>query len=481
MKRLLLLATVFGFAALAWRGAFGQITCSPRCPPRSSTDPLRVCPASSPRSEEGAYFNRCAKSIKLQFCVERPLDLSTDIGYSWEVLRATDLAPVLSKPALPGLFPMSANRPISQDIEIDTPGDYLVRVTATDAKGSKSTPVTFGPVVVAFYAKTEAVIVGVSQYSNPIVPQLDFAAHDAESMQKLIQSVIPKEHLRVHPFVDKTAIADDIYATLDSIAEDNADFCSEDLFIFYFSGHGFISASKGEHYLGAYNVDPKLLFTTGINVPRLFGLINNIGPNGVSKKLVLLDSCFSGLSESASLVQVQSAGKGLIVVNHQLTAKGQILSDVPNNIGDIKAQLTHLDDEEATFGFAAEANVPAEEGVVLPDPAKARHFYFKDEVDETVLQSAIANKAGHGLYTYFLLGNIERQLSPTIHLDLTDDHETDFKPNGDCVVNFQQAQDDAFREIPKYAGRDATLVKRPLQRLTFLPGHTPLSGWQCGK
>jgi Caspase domain len=451
------------------------IVCSPTaCPLASSTHPLQVCPAETSDSSEVLHFDRCQRKIVVNFCVIRPSDRSPLVAYSYDLIRTSDSKTIQSKAIHGGNFEFPAGKPITEPVDVDDPGRYSVRLTVSDPEGNAAS-LTVGPVDVTFYTKTSAVIVGIARYANPGIRQLSFAAHDAESFEKLIIHVVDPTHLDVHTFKDATATMDGILTSLQRLREDRQ-FCESDQFIFYYSGHGFIDDS-GDHYLGAYGLDPANLSQTGLFVPRLFDLIDKIGQNGgITRKLILLDSCFSGLSESSSQGTSFSSGKEVLVMNHKIAPAGTPIVEHPDNIQDIKKQLSHLDAEEATIGSAAEADVPAEEGAILLDADKPRHFYFADELDATVLQNA----KGHGLYTYFLLGNIERQLLPTMHLDLVDDNESEFKSGGDCHISFKAAQDKALEDLRNMVSHDPILQKRGrIQEFSYINGKSHLKPWTC--
>ncbi len=453
------------------------IVCSPSaCPLASLSHPLQICPAETSSSAEAVHFDRCQRKIAVNFCVIRPADRSPLVSYSYDLVRTSDSKTVQSKNVHAGSFAFPVNKPITESIDVDDPGQYAVHLTVRDPEGNLA-PLTLGPIDVEFFTKTDAVIVGIAKYSNPSIRPLSFASRDAESFAKLITHIIAPAHLDVHIFTDSTAKMDDIFASLQKMREDRQ-FCENDQFIFYYSGHGFIDDS-GDHYLGAYGIDPANLSQTGLFVPRLFDLIDKIGQNGgITRKLILLDSCFSGLSERSSQAVSYSSGKEVLVMNHKIAPKGTPIVENPDNIQDIKKQLSHLDAEEATIGSAAEANVPAEEGAILLDANKPRHFYFTDELDAKVLENA----KGHGLYTYFLLGNIERQLPPNTHLDLADDGESEFKSSGNCQINFKAAQYSALRDVQLMVERDPILQKRgPLQEFSYIPGRYHLKPWTCAQ
>jgi hypothetical protein len=460
-------------------GVYSQTrVCSPVDCALPSDKSLDVCPAviasSSSSSAAIAHYNRCSDTIDLNFCVMRRA--AVNLSYSYELIRDSDNKTVATDSG--SLDKVSS--PILVEVHTKNKAATTYHVSLTVSEGpQKAEPKMLGPIEVARHSKTRGLAIGISHYLNPDIRVLNFADQDAKSFYDLATSLIKSpDVVDIRLMRNEEATRDAIKAEIENIEKDH-DFCENDQFVFFYSGHGFLD---GGHYLGTYNVDPTKLEDTGFYMPFLLHKIDHIGPSPgfTTRKLLIFDSCFGGFSDKApepsasSKNGVKSAGKEEAVTDGTLLRGETTVQESDTALEDMRRELTHLFNTEATILSASEANVPAEEGAVLIGRDDHRFFFFVDEVDKTKLPTL----TGHGLYTYFLLGNLERQLSSSSLLDVTGDHRAQFKPTGDCKLSFAHAHQKASNEISEMI-KDPKLAGRKIQEPREQDGRSPLRDWVC--
>lgn len=164
-----------------------------------------------------------------------------------------------------------------------------------------------------------AVVIGVSKFANPAVPQLRYAAKDAEDFR---QFLIKREGFAP----DHVLALTDETATKVNILEAFGDgwlprrVMKDDLVVMFVSTHGSPADQSGENFIVAHDTDPDHLYATGI---RLQDLPNELTRRtGCDRLVLLLDACHSGA--------VVNAQKGLVRVPRNfdlntVTGNGQLV------------------------------------------------------------------------------------------------------------------------------------------------------------
>lgn len=144
-----------------------------------------------------------------------------------------------------------------------------------------------------------ALVVGVSRYEDPTIPDLKYAASDAE---KLYETLVNKagfsaEHVTL--LTDDKARLSTILMALDDLqaADEN------DLVLFYFAGHGRadIRSEDGQQrddlvwkYLVTHDANNKNLMRTALSWDTMRGAFQNLYARN---HIYLLDSCYSGIGD----------------------------------------------------------------------------------------------------------------------------------------------------------------------------------------
>lgn len=135
-----------------------------------------------------------------------------------------------------------------------------------------------------------AVLVGVNQYEDILnYSPLQVCVKDVEAIgERLINGGFDSEQIYVltDNTIDELPNRDNILVRLKSVAN-NVD--SEDLLLFYYSGHG--DVDKGESYLVSRNGKRLALQDTAVSVSRIKEILN---ASPARAKVIVLDACHSG-------------------------------------------------------------------------------------------------------------------------------------------------------------------------------------------
>jgi len=150
---------------------------------------------------------------------------------------------------------------------------FLVLILCSLA--STSTPIE------VFYA----IIVGVNNYIDPMIPNLNFCIADAQDiMNTLLSSTMwSNENIVYLPNATKTDIKNAIEHVKVKIEPDG-------LILFYFSGHGNLSPDVSRAYICPAD-SSYTSFANDIEDDELERWLDGIPTN---RKCVILDTCFSG-------------------------------------------------------------------------------------------------------------------------------------------------------------------------------------------
>jgi Tfp pilus assembly protein PilF len=146
----------------------------------------------------------------------------------------------------------------------------------------------------------QAIIVGVSSYKSPMIPQLEFADADANAFYYFLNKLkgIPAEKIKT--FTNEKALASDIDHELRMTLV--ADPKPGDLVIIYFSGHGDVSREIPDGFLLQYDAQADGDYFTGQGVIRIQVLKKLVELAAISnvKVLLITDACRSGKIIDAS-------------------------------------------------------------------------------------------------------------------------------------------------------------------------------------
>lgn len=161
--------------------------------------------------------------------------------------------------------------------------------------------------------KRKAVIIGINNYKDKKIKNLEGAVNDAKGMKKVLKEWGTFDIDDNHFLTDEDANCDAIRATIwDSFIDTNIYECV----LFYFSGHGFMDG-YGNGYIAPHDMIKKKPFVKGIDMGELRKIIFNSKHENV---LMIFDCCYSGIAARGEKVKdpfkefFEDIGKGKFIL-----------------------------------------------------------------------------------------------------------------------------------------------------------------------
>ncbi|MCB0534281.1 MAG: caspase family protein [Lewinellaceae bacterium] len=202
---------------------------------------------------------------------------------------------------------------------------------------------------------TRAVVVGISDYQDPAIPDLKYADRDAAAFAAWLQSPaggnIPKENILLH--TNKAATNAQMILSLDWLIIESK---AGDRAFIYFSGHGDVEriTKYNNGYLLGYDSPPAVYGAGAFAVNYLKDIIATLSDNGVQVFLIS-DACRAGKLAGSNTNGAQVTSNRLA---QQFANEIKILSCQPNEFsiegeqwgGGRGCFSYHL--ENALYGFA---------------------------------------------------------------------------------------------------------------------------------
>lgn len=140
-----------------------------------------------------------------------------------------------------------------------------------------------------------ALLVGISKYGDPNIPQLQFANKDAEIFADFLKSKaggsVPKENIRL--LTDSNASIAAVHMAIKWLVRT----CKkDDLVFFYFSGHGDLESISmyNNAYLMCYNTMLESYVGMSLSVSYLNQIANTLSAQTQAKVVLITDACHSG-------------------------------------------------------------------------------------------------------------------------------------------------------------------------------------------
>ena len=165
-----------------------------------------------------------------------------------------------------------------------------------------------------------AVVIGISQYQNPAIPQLTYADKDATLFADWLQSKaggsVPGYQVKL--FINEKATIANIYEALDWL---KTKVSKDDIVYIYFSGHGDIETSDtiSQGYLLAWNSPATNYRNNAISVANINENANDLTTRNHAKVIIITDACHSG-----SMAGDFYKGRQLTAANLQLVLNNQV-------------------------------------------------------------------------------------------------------------------------------------------------------------
>ena len=153
-----------------------------------------------------------------------------------------------------------------------------------------------------------AVVIGNQHYTNPDVPDVDYASRDAGLVAEYLTRTLgfPRENI----IQITNASLTDFNLVFGTAAIPQGKLLNwivpgaSDVFVYY-SGHGAPDPKTGRAYFVPYDADPNYLAVGGYSLDLLW---KNLGALDLASLTVVVDACFSGNSEHGLLFKNASAG-----------------------------------------------------------------------------------------------------------------------------------------------------------------------------
>ncbi len=161
-----------------------------------------------------------------------------------------------------------------------------------------------------------AVVIGISQYREEVIPKVPYAVKDAEAIAQLLekQAGIPKTHIRL--LTDAKATSADLRTIGDWL---KMRVKPESTIYIYYAGHGTPNPQTGEAYLVPWDGNPD--YPAGLYpLNDLYATLNKLPAKDI---VVLLDSCFSGAQGRSVLAK--GARPMVISAENPLLASGKVI------------------------------------------------------------------------------------------------------------------------------------------------------------
>ena len=141
---------------------------------------------------------------------------------------------------------------------------------------------------------TRAVVIGISDYQEPLIPDLKYAHRDAEAFANWLRSPaggsVPEENILLH--TNEAATNAEIIVSLDWLIEESK---KGDRAFIYFSGHGDVEriTKYNNGYLLGYDSPPAVYGAGAFAVNYLKDIIATLSDNDVQVFLIS-DACRAG-------------------------------------------------------------------------------------------------------------------------------------------------------------------------------------------
>jgi hypothetical protein len=411
-----------------------------------------------------AQVNRCAenKQVIVDFKIRRQL-ASTKYKYSFKVSHqpagGSGFRTVLPEgnPTPERLETESTPQELTA-VDYQGDGNYKIEVVVEDEDRHRSKASIEIPL--RYRTHVYALLVGVSKYkfgkdaptSSKEIKNLQFADKDADSVEQLLRTVFG-EGVTIEKLQNDNATASNIQGKLKEKRQSN-DFCSGDLFIFYFSGHTLIDSETKLRYLGTHEIDPSHIGRTGLSPEDLYADLAQIAAN----KLVMIDSCFSGVSPIARVSRLRG-GKAVVVKDGEIVDNA--VPPKPDQ-GQIRRAISIL----ATFPgnslllAAVDGGSEAQEMHISPTD----HTVVVGSSQQSSVQNVNTPTVGHGLYTYLLISQLQKHMAKSHKhgdLGLGDNKEESRYAEGEsCYLDFPDANLEVARILKEGLYKEFELVPR---------------------
>jgi len=158
------------------------------------------------------------------------------------------------------------------------------------------------PTAAAVRPDAVGVIIGITEYAHPDVPDVDYARRDARLMRDYLVQAMGFQEQNIILTVDQQATKAAFNRIFEGQLQNFIMPGESDVFIYY-SGHGAPNVDNAAAYFVPYDADPNYAAQTGYSLDQFYRQLNELEARSVT---VVLDACFSGASEAGMLIQEAS-------------------------------------------------------------------------------------------------------------------------------------------------------------------------------
>jgi WD40 repeat protein len=210
-----------------------------------------------------------------------------------------------------------------QDIQVPlVPGRNKIQVSVLNQQGVESLKQTVYTTSTAEAAPPDVYVVaiGVSEYKNKAY-NLRYAAKDANDLLTAYKAIEqrPESKSKVHvlDLTNQKATRPEILKAKDWLKQSKI----SDLVVVFAAGHG-MTDEQSNYYFGTHDIDPNHPATNGLPYEEFENLLDGIP---ALRKVLLLDTCFSGEIEKDQAVvvaQAETSGSGSVKMRSFKAARG---------------------------------------------------------------------------------------------------------------------------------------------------------------
>ncbi len=174
---------------------------------------------------------------------------------------------------------------VEQSLPVATPVDRMIPETNTERPNAI------------------AVVIGIKEYQDQDIPDVEYALRDAEVMKKYLTRALGfrEENIIFKPNATGSALRE-IFGVAGNYKGQLHDYVKpgeSDVFVYY-SGHGAPAPGENKAYLVASNTNPNYLSINGYPAGQLY---ENLAQVPARSTTVVLEACFSGVSENGPIIQ----------------------------------------------------------------------------------------------------------------------------------------------------------------------------------
>ncbi len=146
------------------------------------------------------------------------------------------------------------------------------------------------------------VVIGITEYANPDVPNVDYAKRDALLVREYFIHTLGIQDENIIIALDQDATKATFHRIFEGQLQNYLRPGVSEVFVYY-SGHGAPELKNSSAYFLPYDAHPNYAEQTGYSLEQFYRNLNNLEAASVT---VVLDACFSGGSPAGMLIQKAS-------------------------------------------------------------------------------------------------------------------------------------------------------------------------------